>query len=161
MTIFYFRTLKKLTYHLIKHCSTNNLYKRNVMSQYIIGFSESCISFLWAIDGEHSEIFDKTNFVKTLVEYSVMYFSQDKWEALIRALIKQNGWDQKFLKTQLSILHHRDVASKENIKFMANNSGIFRKLLRLALDVLSSGPHFYENTIGKELIKRTKYFLTL
>jgi len=160
MMTFYIRALKKLTYHLIENWSTKNLYKRNLMSQYIIGFTESWVAFMWAVDSEYVKSIHITDYVKSLVEYSVIYFSHDKCQALINALMLQDGADQTFLIKQLQFLKQRDVTTKRNFKDWIQNSAILRKIFEVALEAMKSDDEVANNILGKDLIARTKFLLS-
>lgn len=82
----YFRTIKKLTYHLMGKCAAKNMYKRNEVSEYLVAFSESHSSFLFSI----SE-FCESQLLESFVEFIIIYFPVEKASELINTLIKQKA----------------------------------------------------------------------
>ena len=49
----YIRSLKKLTYFLMRKCAANNMYKRNKMSEFVTAFAESYFAFMASIKYEN------------------------------------------------------------------------------------------------------------
>ena len=149
----YFRTLKKLTYHLMGKCAAKNMYKGNEVSEYLVAFSESHSSFLFSI----SE-FCESQLLESFVEFIIIYFPVEKASELINILIKQKAWDEGFLRMQLSILKKRDKTSKKNIKYWASNSLVLRQIMQCALEVLNE-QKIADTELGEHLINVTKSFL--
>lgn len=149
----YVRALKKLTYYLVEKCAAKNRYKRNEVENFLLAFSESHSSFLFSITD-----CDELDIVESFISYVVIYFPTEKATELIDILMKQNGSDSDFLRTQKEILNRRDVTSKKNIRKWADHSPIMRQIFSLALDVLQE-PKFAKSKVGYHLINVTKHFL--
>lgn len=130
---FYFRAIKKLTYHLIEKAAARNMYKRKSSKEFGVAFAESFIAFLSSINAAGAE-----PSVASFIEYIVIYFPLDKCTRLIDDLILQNACDESFLNKQKLNLLQRENTSKKNLERWASSSMIFRKLWELSLDVLET-----------------------
>lgn len=127
----YVRTLKKLPYFLIEKTAAKNMYKRNKMTEFIVAFAESYTSFLFSI------IPGGVCAIDTFVEFVVIYFPEEKAQALIETLIEQDDRGRsEFYRTQLDVLKARDKPSKKNTKEWVQKSSIFKAIFELALDIL-------------------------
>ena len=96
----YFRVIKKIPKFIVEKCSTKNLYKRNIPSQYIIAFVESSTSFAFASGGiNHQRI------IEDFIEFIIIYFSEVKWEEIINRIINHSSHKSKINKI-ISFWYH-------------------------------------------------------
>ena len=133
---------------------------KNKLDQYIIGFTESLISFLFVTDdmqGLQSET--KANMISMLVEYSIIYFPTFKCVELAETLETENAISKTFLNTQLELLNHRDSTSLKNLAHWVKNSRMMAKLVEYTLSVLKSDDMILDNPVGMELINKSESIL--
>ena len=78
----YFRIVKKIPYYFTRNCCTLNLFKEKNIFKWIKGYVEATSAFNFAQGN-----YDDCNIVKRVVEFWVIYFSEAKWNSLIKRLL--------------------------------------------------------------------------
>ena len=129
----YFRLMRKIPHYFTKDFWTQIHFKSSDISKSVIGLVEAFSAYSFAQNN-----FSVTDIVERVVDFSVVYFSEDKWIKLINELlITSDLWLIDTLKEKLSILQIRRKTTTLYMKEFVSKWATMRELFRIALQVLS------------------------
>lgn len=75
---FFIRALKKTAYYLVEQAAAKNMYKRKVISDYLVSFAESFVAFMSCIKSS------ETPLCQSFLEYIIIYFPSDKCQRILK-----------------------------------------------------------------------------
>ena len=120
MITIFFRKIKKLALELVKLCATTNLYKRTKILDYTKSFIEAYNAFSVCVnDNTENTPFDE---IQGFIEFIVIFFPQQKVEAIIQSLQISKEVDLSMLDDQLHFLRERNKTTKRFIEIWTKKS---------------------------------------
>ena len=128
----YFRIIKKVPHYFIKNFWTQIYFNSPDLTKYAIGITEAFSAYSFSQNN-----FDASNIVENVIDFSVVYFSEEKWAKLIDELMKiSNDRMRSHLNEKLIILKLRNISTAKNMKKLVNISKTIKELFEGAFQVL-------------------------
>ena len=130
----YFRIIRKIPHYFVKDFWTQIYFKNPDISKSVVGIIEAFSAYSFSQNN-----FSSSDIVERVVDFSVVYFSEEKWIKLINKLIPTSDpCLRSRLKDKLRILQLRRKSSTKNMKEFANCSSTIKELFKIALNILSN-----------------------
>ena len=130
----YFRIIRKIPHYFVKDFWTQIYFKNPDISKSVVGIIEAFSAYSFSQNN-----FSSSDIVERVVDFSVVYFSEEKWKKLINELIPTSDpCLRSKLKNKLRILQLRRKSSTKNMKEFVNCSSTIKELFKIALNILSS-----------------------
>ena len=125
--------VRKIPHYFTQDFWTQIYFKNPDISKSIVGLVEAFSAYSFAQNN-----FEVSNIIERVVDFSVVYFSEDKWLKLINELmVTSDPKLRRVLKDKLRILELRRKSSTKYMKEFACNSSTMRELFKISLQVLS------------------------
>ena len=129
----YFRIIRKIPHYFVRDFWTQIYFKNPDISKSVVGLVEAFSAYSFSQNN-----FDVTNIIERVVDFSVIYFSEEKWEKLINELTRTSNLKlRSILKEKLKILQLRRKSSTKSMREFVCSSSTMRELFWIALHVLS------------------------
>lgn len=145
LTTEFIRFCEKLPYFLVLNCSSLSVYKKSTPTSFLYSFLESFTSFSSSLNCSDLDI------VRSLAEYSMIFFPRNKCLQIIK-LLKEENYEESFCQNLKELLDLRECTSKKSIKEFSQKSPILRRIFSLALEILKQDS-FPKNLSSSCLIK--------
>ena len=129
----YFRIIRKIPHYFVRDFWTQIYFKNPDITKSVVGLVEAFSAYSFSQNN-----FDATNIIERVVDFSVIYFSEEKWVKLINELTRTS--DRKLrsvFEEKLKILQLRRKSSTKSMREFVCSSSTMRELFRIALHVLS------------------------
>ena len=141
----YFRIIRKIPHYIVQNFWTKINFRSPDLSISVVGLVEAFSAYSFAQNN-----FDISNIVERVVDFSLVYFSEEKCMRIINELMRTSDLKlQSILSDKIKILQIRRKCSAKFMKEFVRHSSTMRELFTIALQVLS---HFLEPKFGIEEI---------
>ena len=129
----YYRIIRKIPHYFVRDFWTQIYFKNPDITKSVVGLVEAFSAYSFSQNN-----FNVTNIIERVVDFSVIYFSEEKWVKLINELTRTSDLKlRNVLKEKLKILQLRRKSSTKSMREFVCSSSTMRELFRIALHVLS------------------------